>query len=397
MSEHSSQRSMRQRVVPGRRMAVLGAMVTACAVGLSGTPALAADTDTRRPVAAASTAASVAKEQERVRAVLEHLVAKKIPGAVATVRHGDQVSHAAAGLADVESGQEMTPKHHFRVGSNTKVFTATVVLQLVGENRLSLDDSVEKLLPGTLRDIERITVRQLLNHTSGLDDYANHLTSMQRTYRPHELVAMADERERLFVPGARWEYSNTNYVLLGMIVEAVSGRSFTEELHRRIIVPLRLHDTRLPLTTSRIQGRYAHGYLLNSPDGTLPDETVENPSWAWTAGAMTSTTTDLARFQRALLGGDLLKPEQLAQMKETVPMGADPTRSYGLGLMRNTADGTTLWGHNGQIPGYFTAAFTSEDGRHQVVLAVNGNPNSFNQLQFLGIRDAMAELFEHSS
>lgn len=267
----------------------------------------------------------------------------------------------------------------FRIGSVTKTFVATVVLQLAAEGKVSLDDPLERRLPGLVPRSDRITVRHLLQHTSGIEDYPRFLYSDVKDYlrkrfltrTPRELVAIAAAQPPLFEPGTSWSYSNTNYILLGMLIERLTGKSFETAVSQRILRPLGLRDTVAPGTDLFIRGPHSHGYMPVERDGEIHpvDVSVLNPSAPWTAGGMISTTADVNRFFAALLGGRLLPPAQLREMI------GNPVASsgYGLGIARLVLPcGTTLWLHTGGIPGYITFAASTEDGRAQ--LAVSYTP-----------------------
>jgi D-alanyl-D-alanine carboxypeptidase len=306
------------------------------------------------------------------------------PGAISLVNDGDGVELQAAGVADTDSGRAMRPTDRFRMGSNTKSFVATVALQLVGEGKLSLDDTVEHWLPGSLSYGETVTLRQLLNHTSGVPDYQVILepkvlaggNSATRTYTPRDLVAMIADKQPDFAPETSWHYSSTGYILAGLIIERVTGNRLGDELQTRIIKPLHLRDTSFPIDTTAIPGRHANGY--GALDGSLRDLTLFNSSAAWATGGLVSTAADMAHYWRALLGGELLAPRQLAAMKTTVPIGNGLPISYGLGLMKFDAYDSkacgVLWGNGGDIPGYSTEFFNSEDGKVQAAILVNVNP-----------------------
>jgi D-alanyl-D-alanine carboxypeptidase len=337
--------------------------------------------------AATATAApgGLPRSVPRLRTALDRFVAAGAPGAVVLVRDGDRTVRLARGFSDLAARTRMRPTDRFRIGSVTKTFVATVLLQLTGEGRLALDDTVERWLPGVVPNGQGITVRQLLNHTSGLFDYTDDAKILSafrkgdftRSFTPRELVALATSHPPLFAPGAMWSYSNTNYILLGLIAEAVTGHPIQAELQRRVLAPLRLRRTAFA-TEPRIAGPHAHGYVELSRRRTQ-DVTVFSPSFAWTAGAMVSTADDVARFFRALLQGRLLRPDLLQAMKTTVPMGP-PAERYGLGLWNtrslalspaNTLPCGSVWGHNGDFPGYLANAFASEDAGHQMVVLVN--------------------------
>ncbi|CAL9639873.1 serine hydrolase domain-containing protein [Streptomyces sp. enrichment culture] len=301
------------------------------------------------------------------------------------------VRHATAGVSDRRTGRAPHPDDKFRIASATKTFVSTVVLQLAGEGRLSLDDTVEDLLPGVVsgngNDGSRITVRQLLNHTSGLFNYTADFPVLSDaaafragrfdTWTDTRLVALAMRHAPNSAPGTRWEYSNTNYTLAGMIIERTTGHSWQHEVTRRIIRPLGLRDTYAPVTHPGIPGRHMKGY--SAFGGSTPiDVTLFNPSGAGAAGGMISTTGDLTRFYSALMKGTLLGPAQLAEMKRTVRAAelddVWPGARYGLGLMRvDLTCGGGYYGHAGDIPGYMTRDGVSEDGRHVVVVEATGD------------------------
>lgn len=305
--------------------------------------------------------------------------------------HGSRT--ATAGIADQETGRPARPGDTFRIASSTKTFVSTVVLQLVGEGRLSLDDTVEDLLPGVVagngNDGSRITVRQLLNHTSGLFDFTADfpvLTDIDafqegrlRSWTDDQLVAMAMKHEPNFAPGKGWSYSNTNYTLAGMIIEKVTGHSWQHEVTHRIVRPLGLHRTSAPYTDPYMKGPHLKGYSAFAAEGRTPiDVSVMNPSAAGSAGGMISNTADLTTFYSALMKGRLLKPAQLAEMETTVrAKELDPAWAgarYGLGLMKVPLScGGSYYSHGGDLFGYTTRNGFSADGRHVVVVAATGD------------------------
>ncbi len=308
--------------------------------------------------------------------VANQMVAAGAPGVIIMSRRGDHVSHVVAGLADKATRQPMQPQDKVYIGSITKTFVATVVLQLAAEGRLPLDDSVQQLLPGVITghgyDPARITVRQLLQQTSGIRDYVDapgFLTpqNLAKTHQPQELVDIALS---LGPPLPGWNYSNTNYILLGMIIQKVTGQSPGTEISRRILAPLGLRDTSFPLTSTQITAPYAHGY-----QGTIDATNAINPSATWTAGAMISTVDDVARFYRALLTGRLLPPAQQRELMAAIPVddtGELFAEHYGLGIYSVQLSCGTAWGHDGGAPnGYKTIAYTSPDGSRQAVMTYN--------------------------
>jgi D-alanyl-D-alanine carboxypeptidase len=233
---------------------------------------------------------------------------------------------------------------------------------------------------------DRITIRDLLRHTSGVFDYTDRLPELYPTiddilrirYRywsPRDILAIIDGLPPRFEPGTQWSYSNTNYILLAQIIKRVTGRDYSSEVERRILRPLRLGNTEVPGNTPFIKGPHAHGYEPALRNGVVEpvDITVFNPSIAWAAGELTSTTTDLNRFYGALMRGRLLNPSLLAEMRTSF---ADA--DYGLGLETFQLPCTRLWGHTGGIFGFLTLSVSTPDGRRQLTLSlnpwINGDP-----------------------
>jgi D-alanyl-D-alanine carboxypeptidase len=325
--------------------------------------------------AATADAAGPARAGKLQRA-LDELVAAGVPGAVVLVRDGDRTIRLTSGYGNLKPRTRMHAGDRFRVGSITKTFVAAVVLQLVGEGKLALDDTVERRLPGLVPNGKRITVRHLLNMTSGLFDYLDdgdptvlapyRNGNVNYVWQPRQLLATAAKHKPHFAPGTGWRYCNTCYVTLGLIVETATGRAIGTELRERIFEPLRLRDTTFAIAP-RIAGRHAHGYeLIGKPP--LADVTVLSHSFAWAAGAIVSTGDDLARFYRALLAGRLLRPDLLRAAETTVP--AEFGR-YGLGLIALASPCGAVWGHGGDTAGYYAMAFNSKDGERQVVVLAN--------------------------
>ncbi|THA26400.1 class A beta-lactamase-related serine hydrolase [Streptomyces sp. RKND-216] len=325
---------------------------------------------------------------------------ERVPGVLARAEDDGEVWHDAAGVADRTTGRERRPADRFRIGSITKTFVATVLLQLEAEGRLDLDDPVAVHLPGVVRghgnDGRRVTVRRLLNHTSGIHDFTHDPAFRDRylgdrfldhrfdTRTARELVRIAMRYPPAFRPGARWAYSNTNYVLAGMVVEAVTGSSYARQIEQRVLVPLGLRHTTLPGTAAtlpRPHGRAYSTFYRGRPDEgrgrPVRDVTALDPSVAGASGEMISTAGDLLTFFRALLGGRLLPAEQLAQMTDTVPTsGSLQGRSdrYGLGIRaRELPCGTTVWGHAGDIHGSLSTVAATRDGGHATAFNLNAD------------------------
>ncbi|WP_405583219.1 serine hydrolase domain-containing protein [Streptomyces sp. NBC_01190] len=300
--------------------------------------------------------------------------------------------YATAGTADPTTGAPVRPADTFRIGSSTKTFVATVMLQLVGEGRVSLNDTVDHWLPGVVsgngNDGRNITVRQLLQHTGGLYDYTDDLPAIASTANfqadrfkhtnPEQLVAIAMRHKPYFAPGTNWHYSNTDYILAGMIIQRATGNTWGHEVQQRIIEPLGLRHTKVPGDDPYLHGPHLEGYS-NFGSGPAINVTDVNMSRGGAAGELVSTAADLSRFYRALVGGRLLPPAQLAQMQTTVPVNEDfntvwPGARYGLGLMWIPLKcGGGYWGHGGDVNGYSTRDGVSPDGKRSVVVEETGD------------------------
>jgi D-alanyl-D-alanine carboxypeptidase len=330
--------------------------------------------------------------RERVGRALDQLIATGVPGAVVFVSDGSESILLARGVTDTATRAPMGTTARFRVASITKSFVAAVVLQLVGEGRLSLDERVDAVVPGLLPGADAaITVRELLRHTSGLYDFAGdwrwfwpyfHGDPGHR-WAPRQLLAFGLSHRLLFRPGSRWSYSNTNYVVLGLLVQAVTGQSIGTVLTDRLFVPLGLHDTTFAAASE--SGRaLAHGYTLFR--SKVVDVTSLSPSAWWAAGAIVSTAADVAHFYRALLRGLVVPRRLMATMESVVPNG-EPGGGDGLGIDRTRLIATlgpsfkircgSGWGHSGKIDGYLSAALANRDASKQYVILINEDPGAF--------------------
>ncbi|MEO3853795.1 serine hydrolase domain-containing protein [Acrocarpospora sp. B8E8] len=300
----------------------------------------------------------------------------------------------SAGVAELGGTAKPPVNGHARIGSNTKTFTATLVLQLVAEGTIELDTPAADYLPEFGLD-RRITVRMLLQHTSGLFNFIGEvyedgsivhgipvpygitgkewLDKRFHTYRPEELVRVALSKPARFEPGTGWSYSNTNYVLARLLIEKVTGRSLAKEMQRRILGPLGLSGTVVPDASPEIPEPHAHAYYRYEDAGEQKtiDVTRQNLSWSSTGGDMISTTQDLHTFISALLGGKLLPAPLLAEMCTPHPTGI-PNMDYGLGVfVVNTDGGGTVISHNGGTVGYAALMYSTPDGSKTLTGVLN--------------------------
>lgn len=306
------------------------------------------------------------------------------------------ISRARSGTATRGTATPVAWDSHFRIGSTTKTMVSTVILQLEAEGKLSINDPVEKWLPGVIQgngnDGSRITIRHLLQHTSGLFDYIedeailNTLLTPEgfyanryNTYTPSQLTALAIQHAPNFAPGARWEYSNTNYIVAGMIIEAVTNDSWSNQLKQRIFIPVGMTETTEPGTNPTLPAPFPRGYEIFSDDGGYYDTTEHNMTWGGAAGSVISTPRDVNKFFSALMKGQLLPPAQMTALKTTVKVPADyeaiwPGARYGLGIfVSNLPCGGTYWHHGGDVIGYSDTNGVTPDGKKGAMVASSTN------------------------
>ena len=355
----------------------LAAVIGASAFGLHSPSVAVADpsppgaSETPSPVATGSASST---EKEQVLSAAQSLVDGGYPAALTAVRDKDgNTIGAAAGVGNLETGEAPPLDGEVRIGSNTKTFVAVVILQLVQEGKITLDEPIETYLPGLLKgegiDATKITVRQLLQHTSGLPEYTDTVPGetdifqiRDNYYSTRDLLDVALSKPAAFEPGSQFKYTNTNYIVLSLLAEKVTHRPLAEQITQRITEPLGLTHTYYPGPGEEdIRGTHPHGYHRNS-QGELEDITRKDPSEAGGAGAMISTPSELGTFIQATFNGTLLTQDSIAEMKKTVDTGR-PNRGYGLGIFSMSLScGGEAWGHTGGFPGYTTQNMVGPDG-----------------------------------
>lgn len=381
MIEHTAPRPRLRRRPHTRTSAlvVAGALIAGAAVAvptLAFADEVAGRTDSRGPGHATKPKPDVVQQS------LDRLVENGAPAALASVTdHRGRERNLVAGAAELGTTKRVPVDGRVRAGSNTKTFVAATVLQLVGEGLVDLDAPVETYLPGVVHgegvDGNQITVRDLLQHTSGIGSFTNGppfvvdgalaLTSLKDWYvEPYELVALGLAQPA--TPYGQWSYSNTNYVLAGLVVQKVTHRPLGEVITERIIEPLGLTGTYVPGRGERtLRGKHPLGYYAEPAGTALVEHTDIDPASSWGAGDLVTTPSDLNTFFSALLGGKLLRPQELKEMTTTVAMdlpGIPETFRYGLGLQSTELScGVTAWGHGGIIPGFQTEGGVTTDGR----------------------------------
>jgi D-alanyl-D-alanine carboxypeptidase len=286
------------------------------------------------------------------------------------------------GVGDIADEAPVAPGASFRIGSVTKTYLATALLGAVGEGQLSLDDTLGRWLPGVLPRLDEgaITVRMLLDHTSGVPDPTSRLLAQQNLFgkgavTPADLVAKVRHLAPVAAPGKGFSYSNADYWLLAMVLEKATGQSYVEQIEARVLRPLGLSHTVLPSETTSLPRPFMHGYALRPGKPPL-DVSAFRSDWGSSSGGIVSTTADLDRFAAALLGGRLLAPAELAAMKQGVRVPANPmgVSVYGLGLTKlRLPCGVTLYGNMGGLAGYTTWVQSTADGRRTIAVAANTN------------------------
>ncbi len=306
-------------------------------------------------------------------ALARSLVKAGAPGAIVYVRTPTKTHSGAAGFADIAAHVTMHASDRYRIASVTKAFVSVLVLQLEAEGRLDIDDPVEKWLPGLVPNGGAITLRELMNHTSGLFDYTEEpafgdalLTNPARSWAPRELLAFAFAHGPNFAPGTNWAYSNTNYILLGLVVENVTGKPLGQSLQERIFAPLALTSTSFPLVIE-LDPAFVHGYVNLGGSSLIDVAPLLGPSWGWAAGAIVSNARDVTTFYRALLTGKLLPAAQLAEMKQTTSVAG----TYGLGISTSFTTCGRAWGHDGNFFGWRNEAIATAKGKREAVVMVN--------------------------
>ncbi|MFD3465919.1 serine hydrolase domain-containing protein [Streptomyces sp. NPDC058682] len=304
-------------------------------------------------------------------AIKKVLAEAKIPGVIVAVSapgKGDYVR--SFGIADKATGAPMTPNLNMRIGSVTKTFTVTALLELVDEGKVGLDDPIGKYIDGVPNG-DRITLRELAGMRSGLfnysadEDFYKALTSNpDRPFTPQELLGYSFKHPVLFEPNAKFYYCNTNLILLGLVVEKVSGVPLDRFIDQKVVAPAGLKHTVFP-TGPEFPTPHAHGYTNQTASGKVEDATDWNPSWGWAAGAMISDLPDMRSWAKTLATGTLLTPATQAQRLDVVD--ALPGTGYGLGIFNVQG-----WiGHNGSLPGYGSLVLYLPEAKATLVVLLN--------------------------
>jgi D-alanyl-D-alanine carboxypeptidase len=349
-------------------------------------------------LAGGASIADAGKRLDKLQAGLEDVVNQPEgpPGASALVKRRGRVDFLKAGVANLDTGATYRRNDHFRIASTTKAFTGAVALILVDRGVLSLDSTIGELLPDLPAAWHAVTLRQLLQHTSGIPSYtkdpeyqqylATHLTD---TITPRGLLAFVADDPLAFPAGSAYKYSNSDNIVIGLMAEAAFGHSYDKQLHDLVFSKLKLDRTSLP-TGLEIPEPYVRGYDNTPPSPPENLSEVINMKQVWASGALISTAIDVTRFIRAYASGKLITRGLRREQRSFIPGAAgEPPgpgqNSGGLALYRYRTDCGTVLGHTGNFPGYTTLMVATPNGRRSAAVSVN------EQLA----EDAKPETFEH--
>jgi D-alanyl-D-alanine carboxypeptidase len=333
---------------------------------------------------------------------LEELVAMRggPPGVIAIVQRGPHREVHSFGVRNLNGDLPLRAKDHMRIASAAKAFSGAVALSLVSKGKLSLHDTIGKRLPELPEAWSKVTLRQLLNHTSGIPDFSLDpvfqealLASLKKAPPPEELLSFVEDEDLLFVPGSEYKYSNSDNIVVALMVEAATGMSYEDQLRERVYSPLGLRKTTLPRGPN-LRKPFIHGYD-NDPSQQPPEDLSEvvAAGWAWASGGIVSTPADLNDFIRGYVGGKLFDRQTRAKQRRVVEGGSSEPpgpgkNSAGLGIFRYETRCGTVWGHTGNTPGYTQFMAASPNGSRSVTVSVNtqltptdGEPGVFEALR----------------
>ncbi|MFD9369472.1 serine hydrolase domain-containing protein [Streptomyces sp. NPDC060020] len=304
------------------------------------------------------------------------------PGVIAVLRDGDRTEVYRAGVADVESGRPPRATDHMRIASVAKAFSGAVALGLVDRGRLHLNDTIGEVLPDQPAAWHKVTLRQLLNHTSGLPDYSASdgfidIVSADPRHRfdSRRLLEFVADEDLAFPPGSRYQYSNSDNIAVALMAEAATGRRYEALLRELVYEPLGLHDTSLP-QGYRLPVPFLHGYQIDPQSGPVDVSEAISASGAWAAGGIVSTPKDLTAFIRGYAGGALVSERTRRQQFTFIPGALSqppgPGRTAaGLAIYRYTTRCGTVYGHTGNTPGYTQLAAATADGRRSLTFSIS--------------------------
>ncbi|WP_299535411.1 serine hydrolase [uncultured Streptomyces sp.] len=376
---------------PRFRLSAAALLAAACTAGLLYSPARATD----RP----------AGRDRPLREQLAELTRTPggPPGAIAVLTRGPHTEMVRAGVADTGSGRPPTIGDHMRIASTAKAFSGAVALGLVDRGKLGLDDTLGRVLPRLPRAWHRVTLRQLLNHTSGLPDYTTDpefialvTEDPRRRFDSRRLLDFVADRPPGFRPGTRYAYSNSDNIAVALMAEAVTGRRYEELLDRLVYRPLDLRDTSLP-QGYELPEPYLHGYEADPPRPPEDVSEVLSASGVWASGGIVSTPGDMTAFVRGYAGDRLLSAPTRRRQRAWVDGASEPAgpgaNKAGLGLFRYTTRCGTVVGHTGNFPGYTQLVAATPDGERSLTFSVTTQINKTTDPELLERLRAVQEDF----
>jgi D-alanyl-D-alanine carboxypeptidase len=320
------------------------------------------------------------------------------PGVIAVVQRGQHREVHSFGVRNLKGDLPMRARDHMRIASAAKAFSGAVALSLVSEDKLSLQDTIGERLPELPKAWWEVTLRQLLNHTSGIPDFSLEpdfqkalLASLTKAPPPEELLSFVEDEDLLFDPGSEYHYSNSDNIVVALMAEAATGKSYEELLRELVYKPLGLKNTTLPRGTN-LKKPFIHGYDTSQQPPEDVSEVVA-AGWSWASGGIVSTPADLNDFIRGYVGGKLFDERTQAKQRRVVEGGSSEPpgpgkNSAGLALFRYQTRCGTVWGHTGNTPGYTQFMAASSTGRRSATVSINsqltptvGDPDAFKALR----------------
>lgn len=326
------------------------------------------------------------------------------PGVIAVLRDRDRTEVYRAGVADVESGRPPEAGDHMRIASVAKAFSGAVALQLVDRGRLGLDSTIGEVLPGQPAAWHRVTLRQLLNHTSGLPDYSGSQgfidiisADPRHRFNSRRLLGFVADEGLEFRPGSRYQYSNSDNIAVALMAEAVTGRRYEELLRELVYEPLGMERTSLP-QGYRLPVPFLHGYQVAPPAEPVDVSEAVSASGAWAAGGIVSTPKDLTKFIRGYAGGALVsnrtREQQFRFIPDALSQPPGPGRTdAGLAIYRYTTRCGAVYGHTGNTPGYTQLAAATADGSRSLTFSITTQTSLTNSPELLARVRAVQEDF----
>jgi len=303
------------------------------------------------------------------------------PGVSVLMQRGRGIEFLRRGVANLESGVPMRSRQHYRIASVAKAYSGAVALGLASDGKLELTDTIGDWIPKLLPKARDVTIAQALQHTAGLPDYIRQdefidilVKDPARYISPKEILSFVERKDTAFKPGSRYEYSDTDNIVVGLIAEKASGKQYEDLLRKYVYRPAGMHRTSLPRTT-RMPHPYIHGYDLSEDEPPFDASELINPAGAWASGGIVSTARDMNKFIRAYVGGELFSRKVGRAQNDYVvgssqPPGPGRNRAT-LGLFRYQSRCGTMYGHTGSFPGYRAMAMSTASGRRSIVFTVN--------------------------